>query len=120
MAMSRLTENLLSGLDYEGIRQKRNENWMQLHAVLGNHNRLSLHTPDGPYMYPYYCENGMQIKKKLAEKKIYIPTLWPNVLEAEENELEKDYTRNILPLPVDQRYGLADMTRLLKALEECK
>lgn len=116
MAMSRLTQNLLGALDYEKIRTRRNANWERLHGALNRHNRLQLISPDGPYMYPFYCENGMQIKKKLAAEKIFIPTLWPNVLTLDGCGQEKDYAQNILPLPVDQRYDEQDMDRIASAI----
>ena len=117
--MSPLTENLLAALDYDVIREKRNANWVTLHKALGSRNPLVLNMPDGPYMYPFYCRNGMEIKKQLAEKKIYIPTLWPNVLEQDAGELEQDYARNILPLPVDQRYTQSDMARIIEEVSKC-
>lgn len=110
--MSRLTDNLLRALDYDTIRRKRNANWAQLHDALGAYNKLELTSPDGPYMYPFYCENGMKLKKQLAAEKIYIPTLWPNVLDLDGCRMEKDYAQNILPLPVDQRYDGQDMARI--------
>ena len=73
--------------------------------------------PYGPFAYPYYVENGIETRKKLAEKKIYIPTLWPNVLiEKHGDTIEYDYAANILPLPCDQRYGLDDMEYIVKEL----
>jgi hypothetical protein len=114
MEMSRLTKNLLGALDYERIRKQRNANWAKLHEALCCYNRLQLIAPDGPYMYPFYCENGMDIKKQLAEEKIFIPTLWPNV--PEDCQLEKDYAQNILPLPVDQRYGAEEMEYVITHL----
>ena len=119
MEMSRLTRNLLGALDYEGIRRRRNANWAVLHEALKLRNPLKLNAPEGPYMYPFYCENGMEIKKKLAEKKIFIPTLWPNVLEQDAGALERDYAQNILPLPVDQRYDAADMARIVEEVNAC-
>ena len=59
----------------------------------------------------------MTLKKRLAEKKIYVPTLWPNVLSLRQ-ALEKDYTENILPLPCDQRYCIEDMRRIVCELYE--
>lgn len=115
MKMSRLTKNLLKAIDYELVKKKREENYKYLSDKLSKYNKLSLKMIDGPYMYPFYCENGMQIKKKLAELKIFIPTLWPNVLEIG-GTLEKDYAENILPLPVDQRYDTNDMKRIVKEL----
>ena len=45
----------------------------------------------------------------LAEKGIFVATLWPNVLQAEGAALEKEYAENILQLPCDQRYDEKDM-----------
>lgn len=113
--MSELTHNLLRAVDYEAVRQKRNENYAVLDAALGGRNGLKLSVPDGPYAYPFYCENGMMVKKALAQKKIFVATLWPNVLE-NGDPLERAYTENILPLPCDQRYGPEDMERIIKEI----
>ena len=115
--MSRLTHNLLTAVDYDTVQKKREENYMYLADRLKDANRLPDIRPVGPYMYPLYCQNGMEVKRKLATRKIYIPTLWPNVLECE-CSLEKDYAENILPLPCDQRYGLGEMKYLVE--EVCK
>ena len=114
-AMSALTKNLLGAIDYESVRRQRNENYAVLKELLGSRNPLELTVPDGPFAYPFYCKNGMEIKKRLAEKKIFVPTLWPDVLE-QEGTLEKDYAANILPLPCDQRYDGADMQYICEML----
>lgn len=108
MRMSELTHNMLSRIDYNQIREIREKNYSYLHEQLGGMNRLNFRIPEGPYAYPFYCENGMAVKKRLAEKKIYVATLWPNVLELGET-IERDYAENILPLPCDQRYEIEDM-----------
>jgi hypothetical protein len=79
---------------------------------------MKLTAPEGPYAYPFYCENGMQIKKMLAKQKIYVATLWPNVLEMD-GTVEKDLAENILPLPCDQRYDEADMMRIVEEVKKC-
>ena len=111
--MSRITHNLLGAINYVDIAEKRNKNFAALHSRLSSYNKLNLKTLYGPYMYPFYCADGMTVKKALAEKNIYVPTLWPNVLDFEECELEKDYAKNILPLPCDQRYDINDMLRII-------
>lgn len=116
-SMSALTHNLLRAVDYETVRRRRNENYALLDAALGAVNSLSLHTPEGPYAYPFYCPNGMVIKKKLAKEGIFVATLWPNVLGMEDS-LEKDYAENILPLPCDQRYDGEDMKQIVQAIVE--
>ena len=117
-SMSKLTHNILGAIDYEAVMQKREENFTFLHKYLGDKNKLKLRIPVGPYAYPFYCENGMAVKKKLAEKKIFVATLWPNVLDME-GTLEKDYAENILPLPCDQRYDLEDMMRIVEEVLGC-
>ena len=54
LTMSRLTQNLLKAIDYEQIRQKRNENYSYLKALLPSDSPFTRVTPDGPFAYPYY------------------------------------------------------------------
>lgn len=118
-AMSPITRNILRAVDYDGVRRRRNENYAVLAAALGGKNRLALTAPDGPYCYPFYCENAPALRRALAQQKIYIPTLWPNVT-AEDGDVEYDYAQNILPLPVDQRYGEEDMEYIVRRLEDVR
>lgn len=118
-AMSKLTHALLGAIDYDASRTKREDNWRVLDAALGERNLLHPVLPAGPYMYPFYAPDGMALKKRLAENKIYVPTLWPNVLEVNGCELEKNYAANILPLPIDQRYGAEDMQRVAEMVRRC-
>ena len=108
LKMSWLTHNMLGAVDYERVKRKREENYHALHSVLGKSNILPESFPEGPYAYPYYCADGMNVKKKLAEKKIFVATLWPYSLTCGDSTAE-DYSANILPLPCDQRYDSNDM-----------
>ena len=118
MYMSKLTRNLMGVIDYDKFADKREENWDTLSAALSDTNKLSLIKPKGPYMYPYYCENGAEIRKNLIAKKIFIPTLWPNVMDFDGCENEKKYAQNILPLPVDQRYSKSDMDVIVEEIKK--
>ena len=116
--MSRLTENLLRGIDDRAVAQKRQENFDYLNAALENINELNPESVYGAFMYPLLVPNGVVIRKKLQKEKIYIPTLWPNVLEeCEKDSLEYRYAADILPIPVDQRYGTNDMEYLVEAIK---
>lgn len=121
LKMSKLTNNLLRGIDYVTVENKRTHNCAYLHDKLGNINKLNLSVPKGAYMYPLYIDNGFEIRKKLQANKIFIPILWPDVFEmCAEDELEYNMAKNILPIPVDQRYGIEDMeyiVKMIKALE---
>ena len=70
-------------------------------------------------MYPLYNENGAKIRKKLQAEKLFIPTLWPAVFErCDEGTLEYDMAKNILPIPVDQRYGIQDMEYIVNEIKQ--
>lgn len=117
--MSKLTENLLRSYDYERIISRRTENFRLLHQRLKSVNKLELIVPEGAFMYPLYLKNGAEIRSRLQQLKIFVPTLWGDVLNScDEGCTEYDYAKNILPLPVDQRYGSGDMGYILKTLEE--
>lgn len=108
--MSKLTDNLLHGIDYEFAKKRRTENFAYLHKQFKEENQLKLICPAGAFMYPLYLMNGVDIRRKLQEHKIFIPTLWPAVFEiCNEDELEYDMAKNILPIPIDQRYSISDM-----------
>ena len=117
--MSKLTENLLHGLYYDVIKKKRTENFSYLNSKLASINKLTLKIPEGAFMYPLYIDNGFEIRKKLQDKKIFIPTLWPAVFNlCSENDLEYDMAKNILPIPVDQRYGIDEMNIIINSILE--
>lgn len=108
--MSLLAENLLHSIDYEDIKRRRSENYSVLAERLGPINELDIRPPQGAFAYPLLIRNGAELKKKLIDHKIYVPTLWPNVLEAVPQEwTEYRLAADILPLPCDQRYEAADM-----------
>lgn len=116
--MSKLTANLLHGIDYERIEKRRKENFEYLHRCLGEINQLNV--KPAAFMYPLLLEDGVVLKKRLQAKKIFIPTLWPTVFEIT-NPADKEYkmAENILPLPVDQRYGIEDMEYMVHQLIKC-
>ena len=116
--MSKLTANLLRGVDYKMIERQRKENFQYLHQHLRGINRLSV--KPAAFMYPLMIENGNVIRKMLQAKKIFIPTLWPTVFEvAKPNDIEYKMAENILPLPIDQRYGIEDMEYMVKEVFKC-
>lgn len=73
--MSHLTENLLKGIDYEAIAQKRQENFDYLNIALENVNELKPNSVYGAFMYPLLIKGGATIRTALQKEKIYIPTL---------------------------------------------
>ena len=117
--MSKLTKGLISSIDLERVKTRRLENYRYLAARLDVINELKTRVPLAPFAYPLLVKNGSDLRKRLIARKMYIPTLWPNVLLDEDAGSDaKHLTENLLPLPVDQRYGCREMNAILSALEE--
>ena len=117
--MSILTENLLRGIDYDFVAERRSANFIFLHQQFARINKLNISVPVGPYMYPLYIEDGERIRKELQKRKIYIPTLWPDVFNhCASDTVEYNMAENILPLPIDQRYGQEEMQIIIDSLRE--
>ena len=86
--------------------------------MLGEINQLDLRVPEGAFAYPLMIENGAVIRKKLQQRKIYVPTLWPNIIkDIDENNIEHKMANDILPLPCDQRYESYDLEFIIKEIK---
>lgn len=105
--MSKLTQRLLSSIDYNSVAESRKQNFEYLDSKLSKNNLLNLNLSSNsvPLVYPYFFDSGAELKKKLIENKIFVATYWQNVLEwTSENDFEYKLAKCLLPLPVDQRY----------------
>lgn len=120
--MSRISQGLLSSVDYEFIKQKREENFNMLHGLLKAYNQFLLEGNNtAPYLYPFRPKKNYEgntidvsaLKKSLVAQKIYTPTLWRELITSEyEETLEYQISKNTVFLPIDQRYDVQDMEYL--------
>lgn len=115
--MSKLTDALLRSIDYEKIAQQRISNYKVLEEQLGKSNsiHLELQQDDVPMVYPYHTQDAT-LKQRLIANRIFVATYWPNV--DENGEFEATLKTNILPLPIDQRYGIDELHSIQNALNE--
>ena len=117
--MSRLTGNLLRTMDYSGIKTRREKNYRLLAQLLPSRNAFTGEVPEGPFAYPYYHKNGLELRHWLAGRKIFVPTNWRNILEEfDRDTMEYDWAANVLPLPCDQRYGAEEMQYIADSIRE--
>lgn len=115
--MSPITRNLLHAVDYDRVKTARTENFRILHGALGKFNLLPLRETEGAYAYPLMLENGAEIRRNLIGQRIFVPRLWPNVLQEQPaDSTAYRLTEQILPLPCDQRYGREEMDRIIQAV----
>jgi hypothetical protein len=118
--MSKITKGILSNIDYSKIIGIRRTNFDYLHGNLASTNKLSpiisaklLSIIDCPMVYPYWTDD-VNLRQKLIDNKVYVATYWPNVLKwCQPTDLEYQLTNQIIPLPIDQRYGQAEMDYIL-------
>ncbi|MEO5949568.1 MAG: hypothetical protein ABIP74_04120 [Candidatus Saccharimonas sp.] len=118
--MSVLTQRILSNIDFDMARKKRRKNAVYLHAKLGSINQLNVDpgAASSLMVYPFLIDN-QSIREYLITNKVFTALYWPNVLEwCKEDELEYYLSKNLLPLPIDQRYNTDDMEYIIKTLRE--
>lgn len=117
--MSQFTRRLLGSINYTTVKTKRLENYALLHNRLEHHNqfRLELGSSSCPMVYPLISKVP-NLRQRLIEQKVFVATYWPNVMEwCDEDALEYHLAKNIMPLPIDQRYGEAEMNIILNLIE---
>lgn len=119
-SMSHLTHQLLCSIDYKECARIRKRNFNFLHDHLKNCNlyKFSSNGSNSPMVYPF-LSNDRQLKLHLIQKKIYVPTYWPNVFEWTNSRMYENYlARCMVPLPIDHRYNLQDMLFMLNILKQ--
>ena len=116
--MSKLTQRMMQGIDYEAAAQRRRANYLMLNEALGKENNLELHLEGDavPMVYPY-CVPVERLREKLIENKIFVARYWANVLEwTKPDDIDYLLALQIQPLPIDQRYGEEDMKRIIEII----
>lgn len=117
MLMSNFTSKILMSVDYEWVAFRRKANYAFLNEKLGSSNlvKLILEGDSVPMVYPYYTTDGT-LRERLINNKIFIAKYWPNVIESQHYALEVKMANNLLPLPIDQRYGEEEMSNIVKII----
>lgn len=118
--MSKLTLRIMQSIDYESAAKKRRENYRVLHEVLGKENNLELPLDDNavPMIYPFFAPTK-GLREKLIENKVFVARYWPNVLDwTMKDDVEYLLASQMLPLPIDQRYGKVDMKKITEILNK--
>lgn len=116
--MSKLTQRMMQGIDYEAVAKQRRANYQLLHEALGKENNLELLLEGDavPMVYPYLVP-VKGLREKLIESKIFVARYWPSVLECTKpDDIDYLLAFQMQPLPIDQRYGSEEMKNILKVL----
>lgn len=117
--MSKLSSRILKSIDYEDVKIKRERNFYYLHNQLKDINILKIDTESMsiPFVYTF-MNDDIKLREKLIENKIYVAKYWGEVLGRDNvSHIERDFVNKIVPLPIDQRYGLRDMQKIIKIIK---
>ena len=113
--MSKLTEAILSNIDYELAKNQRLQNYEYLNKHLDNTNEFhfSLGNSDTPMVYLYLAKDQL-LKDIMIKNNVFVATYWPNVVQwANPDDLEHYLTTNLLSIIIDQRYCENEMKLIL-------
>lgn len=117
--MSNLTDNLLKSIDYRSAKLRRRKNYETLNALLQYKNQMEFDIDENsvPMAYPY-LSNNKNLRSKLIEKYIFVAKYWNNVLKwCEYDSIESKLVEHLLPLPIDQRYGINEISEISKYVQ---
>ena len=119
LKMSKLTRTILDGTDYEFIKVKRKENFQLACELFNNINKInpSLYYDENtiPMVYPLVVEDDGLLGK--LQKAKHFQGHWWSYLSDEmpEDSFEYWISRYVIPITIDQRYGLEE----LKFIRDC-
>lgn len=126
--LSKESMKILSTLSEKDYRNRRNENCHYLFQHIKSKTKFtpvfakenSFEAVDSPLYFPIYAKNREELQNFLVNRGIYAPVLWPVGKENENHlsETDQEIYDQILALPIDQRYGLAEMQYIAQALTE--
>ncbi|MEM1404160.1 MAG: hypothetical protein AAGG55_12570 [Pseudomonadota bacterium] len=116
LTMSEFSRNSLARVDYGAAAARRRENFQALDRELSSSNTLKFGLRESvPFCYPYLPEVPIP-HDRLYKHHVYPPVLWRDVLRRESPAWEQRLTQEVLPLPIDQRYGNTEMLTVVKSL----
>ena len=117
--MSKITQRIMNTIDYDIVAKRRIQNYRMLDSVLREtnsfHKKINKNTV--PMIYPYLIQDGDKLRKWLIEHKVYVAKYWSNVETwVGKNSLEASIAKDLIPLPIDQRYGEEEMRYIINLI----
>ena len=113
LKMSKLTQTILDGTDYELIRQKRIENFRIACKLFNDINKINplkyFDQETIPMVYPLVVEDD-GLLDRLQVAKHFQGHWWSYLLEeTKESDFENWVSRFMIPITIDQRYGKKEL-----------
>ena len=116
---------IFQSCDIDDISSKRCENYRRLKSVIYETDSITSAIPDQlngavPLYFPIYVDgNRKQLQEYLAQNKVYCPVIWPRPSQVSCESEAVDYMySHMLCIPIDQRYGKAEIDKIEWLLRE--
>lgn len=123
-AICSVSQKLQSNLDVRSLKTRRRENFLSLLSGLSNLSGVKplfdkLGNGEVPLYFPLVVNERTSLQVHLVKHDIYAPVVWPKAecLGAVCEEAEYLY-EHLLCIPIDQRYGVDDMNRVIDTIKE--
>ena len=112
--ISEISEKMIASINGDEIAFARRENMKHLWTLLNRKIKmipgLERSFDGAPFSLPILVENRDAIQKKLAQKGVYAPVLWPIDEKARKTcEISAYVSDHMLSIPIDQRYNYDDI-----------
>lgn len=117
--MSFNTKWILDHIDYDKVISRRRRNFKYLHEALVEKNILVLPEQDTyvcPMVYPFLTRINSNLRKELIYNKVFVAKYWPNVAQLNSYETDYDLANKLIPIPIDQRYGIGEMQKIVEII----
>jgi hypothetical protein len=124
MKMSPLTKAILDSTKYEDIVERRRENFLFAHKLLGDINKLNpleyYENDTVPMVYPLLVEDDKLLSKLLDAK--HFQGHWWNYLlkETPKDSFEYWLSKYMIPITIDQRYGKKELAFIYNIIRESR
>ena len=114
---------IIKHLDTNFIKERRRDNYRYLHRKLKKVG-FEIITPDLGEEVPMFLvvelDKRDEARQYLIEHSIFCPVHWTKLKEIEDGYDVEKFTKRILSIPIDQRYGIQDMDRIIECLKKWK
>lgn len=123
-AISDFSRFLLRVIDTDALTARRRRNYAQLKIALsqlGISPICQVSDSDCPLVLPIWAENRNALRAYLMEHKIYCAVHWPfDGIQPQERPLAQELAAHMISLPIDQRYGAAEIDYLIQTIQAYK
>ena len=124
--ISDLSKSIQINLNIQELKSKRRDNFNTITNGLADVKNIKvifdvIDEDEVPLYCPILCEDRQTIQTILVQNNIFAPVVWPKADCCPIVDENADYIYNhILCIPIDQRYGMDDMERVISVIKSIK